>query len=339
MASRMYFWRATAAIGMSLISTPAPAKQKPQAQPIIDMHVHAMRRTLTSPLTVCTGDQAVVYPALDPARPTPAQNLELCTHPVTSALNPTELRDRTLAELGANNVRRAVIIAEPAALADWTKRAPALVIPASWPSDESAAALAELARAHAAGRVAIFAEIGTQYAGERADDPKFEPFWDLAERLDVPAGIHLGDGMPRDGSDPDDKYLAALTSPFQLEAVLIKHPRLRLYVMHAASPLIDEMIAMLYRYPSLYVDVAAIDWSVPRPRFYDELKRLTDAGFSKRILFGSDQTIFPQAIGIAIKTINEAPFLTPEQKRDILYDNAARFLRLTPEEIARDHAR
>jgi len=68
------------------------------------------------------------------------------------------------------------------------------------------------------------------------------------------------------------------------------------------------------------------------------LKRLVDAGFSKRILFGSDQTIWPQAIGLAIESIEEAPFLTAEQKRDIFYNNSARFLRLTKEQIAADHA-
>ena len=35
--------------------------------------------------------------------------------------------------------------------------------------------------------------------------------------------------------------------------------------------------------------------------------------------------------------IEEAPFLSEEQKRDILYDNAARFLRLSDEEIAAHH--
>jgi len=70
-----------------------------------------------------------------------------------------------------------------------------------------------------------------------------------------------------------------------------------------------------------------------------KLKRLVDGGFSKRIMFGSDQTAWPQAIGLAIRTIEQAPFLTATQKRDILYNNAARFLRLTKEQIARDHAR
>jgi uncharacterized protein len=38
--------------------------------------------------------------------------------------------------------------------------------------------------------------------------------------------------------------------------------------------------------------------------------------------------IWPQTIGLAIETIDSADFLTEEQKRDILYNNAVRFLRL-----------
>jgi predicted TIM-barrel fold metal-dependent hydrolase len=37
--------------------------------------------------------------------------------------------------------------------------------------------------------------------------------------------------------------------------------------------------------------------------------------------------------------IEEAPFLNSAQKRDILYNNAARFLRLPQAEIDRHHGR
>jgi hypothetical protein len=48
--------------------------------------------------------------------------------------------------------------------------------------------------------------------------------------------------------------------------------------------------------------------------------------------------IWPQAIDRAIQSIEEAPFLTESQKRDIFYNNAARFLRLSDEDIRRHHA-
>lgn len=63
-----------------------------------------------------------------------------------------------------------------------------------------------------------------------------------------------------------------------------------------------------------------------------------EAGYGDRVMFGSDQMIWPGIIGPSVQAIEEAPFLTEAQKRDILYHNAARFLRLSPETIARHHA-
>jgi hypothetical protein len=45
-------------------------------------------------------------------------------------------------------------------------------------------------------------------------------------------------------------------------------------------------------------------------------------------MFGSDQMVWPETIEYGIRVIEEAPFLSDQQKRDILYNNAARFLRL-----------
>jgi uncharacterized protein len=116
--------------------------------------------------------------------------------------------------------------------------------------------------------------------------------------------------------------------PLLLEDVLVRHPRVRIYVMHFGSPFVDNMIALLYSYPQVYVDIAQNDWGFPRKHFYSQLRRLVDAGFEKRIMFGSDQMIWPETIDLPIETIQSADFLSEEQKRDILYNNAVRFLRL-----------
>jgi hypothetical protein len=108
--------------------------------------------------------------------------------------------------------------------------------------------------------------------------------------------------------------------------------------MHYASPLVDEMIAMMFTYPNLYVDISCNNWGFPRSQFHDELKRMVDAGFEKRIMWGSDQMIWPGAIAEGIEAVETASFLSEGQKRDIFYNNAARFLRLTEAEIAVDHA-
>jgi predicted TIM-barrel fold metal-dependent hydrolase len=83
------------------------------------------------------------------------------------------------------------------------------------------------------------------------------------------------------------------------------------------------------RQPQVYVDTAVIDYTQPRAEFHRYLRRLVEAGYGDRILFGSDQMVWPKSIGPAIASITSATFLTSAQKRAILHDNAVRFLRLS----------
>ncbi len=45
-------------------------------------------------------------------------------------------------------------------------------------------------------------------------------------------------------------------------------------------------------------------------------------------MFGTDQMNWPKLMATSISVIQNADYLTPQQKRDILYNNAARFLRI-----------
>ncbi len=305
--------------------------------PIIDMHVHADMRTRDRPVETCPSDQPIVYPAIDPVTAASDAPTVLCPRPIQSVLNGDQLRSATIAELRKAGVVRAVLIGAPAVLDRWQGQARGLFIAATAPQEVKPSSIASLRALATSGKIKIFAEVSVQYAGIRADDPRNDTFWSLAEELDIPVAIHLGEGTPLIGKEVGGPYRASLTSPFQLEEVLKKHPRLRIWVMHAASPLTDEMIAMLGTYPSLYVDIAANNWSMPRAQFYAQLRKFVEAGFVERIMFGSDQTLFPQAVELAVRSVQDAPFLSAEQKRDIFYNNAARFLRLTKEQIAADH--
>ena len=53
-----------------------------------------------------------------------------------------------------------------------------------------------------------------------------------------------------------------------------------------------------------------------------------DAGFEDRVMFGTDQVLWPKLMPYSISIIQNADYLTPEQECDIFYNNAARFLRL-----------
>lgn len=281
--------------------------------PIIDMHLHAY-------------DLSV-----EPGAPEPLSG-------VRAAESTEDLQVKTLAALDTYNVVLAVTsgprahayrVAAPKRIIEGIgKLAPDYGIP-----------LDSLRKLFTTGRYQALAEFAPQYDGLAPNAPELEPYFALAEELDVPFGIHIGLGPPGAAYVGRPKYRMALSDPLLLEDVLIRHPNLRLYVMHAGWPFIDEMIGLLYAHPQVYIDIAVINWVLPRAEFHRYLKRLVEAGYANRIMFGSDQMNWPKAIGLAIEAVESAPFLGEQQKRDIFYNNAARFLRLSEEEIARHHGK
>ena len=217
---------------------------------------------------------------------------------------------------------------------DWQTRAPDRL----WAGARRTESLRSIRRRIESGSYRAIAEFAPQYDGLAPDDPSLEPFFALAEELDVPLGIHMGPGPPGAAYRGTPGYRMGLSDPLLLEDVLIRHPKLRLYVMHAGWPMLDEMIGLLHAHPQVYVGLGVIDWALPAAEFHHYLARLVGAGYAGRILFGSDQMEAYGAIEAAIQRIRSADYLSEEQKRAILYDNAARFLRLSEEEIARHHA-
>jgi hypothetical protein len=82
-------------------------------------------------------------------------------------------------------------------------------------------------------------------------------------------------------------------------------------------------------YPQVYADLGVLNWgAIPREDFHNYLRALVRFGFGKRLMIGSDQMVWPEAIGMAVEGIESASFLTAEQERDIFYNNAMRFFRL-----------
>ena len=312
---------AIACISVILFAATARAQEPP---PIIDVHVHAMSASFYGPppIALCASD--LVIAPRDPRDSYALKDVAICASPLQSALTTDAQMNQTLAIMRRYNV--VAVVGGPRALVQrWKAAAPDRVIPAAGavPPDS-------LRRWTADSSVKVLAELTFQYAGVAPTDSIPESYFALAEALDIPVGLHVGPGPPGAAYVGTPKYRASLSNPLLLEEVLLRHPRLRLYVMHAGWPMGDQMIALLYAHPQVYVDVGVIDWFLPRKAFYAYLQRLTDAGFGKRIMFGSDQMIWPEAMQRAIETVQEAPFLGESQKRDILYNNAARFLRLGP---------
>jgi predicted TIM-barrel fold metal-dependent hydrolase len=185
-----------------------------------------------------------------------------------------------------------------------------------------------LRREFESGRVRVLGELGLSYLGLTPNDPKLEPYLALAERFDIPVALHTGAGPPRAPYEGAPKSRVALGNPLLLEEVLVRHPKLRVYLMHAGEPWFEGTVAIMTTYPQVYADLGVLDWVYPPDVFYEYLQRLIRRGLGKQLMFGSDQMVWPEMIGRAIATIESAPGLTESQSRDILHNNAARFLRL-----------
>lgn len=108
--------------------------------------------------------------------------------------------------------------------------------------------------------------------------------------------------------------------------------------MHGGWPYLEDLKALMYAYPNVYVDIAVLNWILPQAEFHNYIRSLTDAGFGDRILFGTDQIVWPDTIDEAVESVNSADFLTIKQKEDIFYNNAAKFLGLSAEETAKHKA-
>ncbi len=315
----------------------------PRPLPVIDMHLHATMAASNGPppLAMCTP-----FPVGLTWDPTGGplgdlfigvQKMPTCADPVWSPETDEALMRETLDALERLNVYG--ITSGPASLVRmWRNESPERVIPAlTLQLGQGQVPLDTLRAMHARGDLAVLGEVTTQYQGIHPADEALAPYWALAEELDIPVGIHVGTGPPGVAYMGADGYRGSLHSALTMEEVLVRHPRLRVYLMHAGFPMLDDALTLLYAHPQVYVDVGVIVFTQPRPAFYRFLQGLVDAGFGERILFGSDQMVWPGVIERSIAVIEEAPFLNEQQKRDILYNNAARFLRLSEEEVARHH--
>lgn len=313
--------------------------------PIIDMHIHARRLgPIVGADALCA--PPVAMPRWDNSKPIDSGlHLPGCENPLAPAASGEQVMRDTLAVMESRNII-AMASGEPEDIARWRAASPnrilrgldLRIVPGSQSSRFHSRTPDEVRALYKSGAFEILGEVMAQYEGVAPDDPRLDPYWALAEELDIPVAIHLGPGGGGDAYSGAPLYLAANSNPLRLEPVLIRHPRLRLYIMHAGYPFIDSLLALMEAHPHVYVDIAAIDGTEPRAAFYNFLRQMIDAGFGDRIMFGTDQGVWPGLIERCIDAIEKAPFLSAPQKRDILYNNAARFLRLSKAEIARQNA-
>jgi len=298
-------------LGSSIPAEPAQAQDRSQTQDapqqdrrIIDVHLHAL------PLGAfpAGADSLVGYERSESTEAVMRQTVD---------------------QLRRFGVTQAITSGTPELLAEYKEAAPGRIIRSLWvpiglTGDDLRAYLDSLTVWHDEGRFQVIGEVLTQYSGIAPSDSILDPLWSFAEREGVPVGIHINDLPP---TCPDS--FSDGCTPRAMEGVLAEHPDLKVYVMHAGYPHLEDMTRLLDAYPQVYVGAT---FTRPKSEEYVRyLKGLVEAGHADRIMFGSDQMVWPELIGDFVRTIEHADFLSGAQKQAIFYDNAARFFGLETE--------
>jgi predicted TIM-barrel fold metal-dependent hydrolase len=305
-------------IVLALLFAMAPAQNTgPYRGPIVDVHLHAQT------------NESLAQPAPNPA---------------TGQLSPKTAEEhmtRSLAIMKERNVVLGVVSGSSVAdVEPWEAAAPDRVLRGIGLDDPSQFIKPEeLDRLFREKKLDAFGEVAAQYAGYSPSDPAFDAYWAVAAKHGVPVGIHTGGGPPGTPYTCCPKFRLALGDPLLLEDLLVKHPKLKVYVMHAGGFFPDNALMLMTMYQHVYVDIGALSWTpIAGDLLEPFLKEAKRRRLLDRVLFGSDQMRWPEAIALAIDRVNRLDFLTVDEKQDIFYDNAAKFLGLTAEEIARHHS-
>lgn len=254
-----------------------------------------------------------------------------CTELLEPSKTPEEYMQAVLAEYERLNVT-AVVMGDQKSVQKWKEAAPARIIPGTSFEIGNGGGkylpVEELRTAFTTGGFKVMGEVGLQYEGLSPSDPSVDQYFALAEELDIPVGIHMGTGGSGRANIAMPRFRGSMGNPLLLEDLLARHPKLRLWIMHAGYPMIEPLLTLLQANAYVYVDVAGLIWSYPLKEVHSYIQRIVEAGFEDRVMFGTDQLIWPKLMATSIGVIEGATYLTPQQKRDILYNNAARFLRL-----------
>ena len=208
-----------------------------------------------------------------------------------------------------------------------------------FPETEGWADLAWLEGEIVAGRIQALHELAPNYYGISANNPRLDPYWALAAKYDLPVGIHTQRGpgpngkftsRANPGCCPD--YDPEMGNPALLRPVLDRYPGLRVWIQHVGSgrggdvtaPFWDETLALLADYPNVYLDLSITNAAMPANQYEAALAKLVAAGFEDRIMYGSDGL----PVTTTLERLAAIDWLSEEQKRAILHDNAARFFRV-----------
>jgi hypothetical protein len=301
--------------------------QKVTHLPVIDMHIHVSKvnpNVIRGPL--CPWFLSDM-PGADPNDNVGFGDIinSDCLDPLPAATSDEELKNEIVKRIIEKNMTL-VAFGDPEVIRSWMSEVPeGRIIPGISPGNLS---VEQFRDSLESGFYKYMSEVAPQYSGMSPSDMSLDPYFAVAEELGIPAGIHMGTGGNGMANITRSTFRASLGDPFLLEDLLARHPKLKICVQHAGYPMFEHMIALMGANAYVYVDISGMIWSYPLDEVHSYIKRLVQAGFGKRILYGTDFMTWPRMIETSMGVIEHARYLSEDQKRDILFNNAARFFRL-----------
>ncbi len=301
-----------------------PAKTK--HLPIIDVHVHTMNVRPNTP-DMCPWFLSNM-PGGDPNEKMTFSFSGDCANPLKAAQSDAELQAAVLETMERLNMTL-VAFSNAEVLHKWYKAAPkGRIIPGIGVSSSKEMTVQAFKDSLSNGFYKVMSEVAPQYQGMSPSDMSLDAYFAVAEELNIPVGIHMGTGGNGMANITQPKFRASLGNPLLLEDLLARHPKLKIWVQHAGYPMIDELLALMGANAYVYCDISGMIWSYPLDEIHAYIKRIVQAGFGKRIMYGTDFMMYPKLFETSIGVIENAQYLSFDQKRDILFNNAVRFFHL-----------
>jgi len=246
---------------------------------------------------------------------------------LASSKTAKEHLQQTILKMNQNKIKYAVICGRIESIALYTS-ADKRFIPAYQDYDDTLLPIQKFEEFVKTGKIKVFGEVMAVYKGKTLADSSYQPYLAICEKYGIPIAYHSGGSFPNAQQFGWPKYRITLGDPFLIEEVLVKYPKLKVYLMHAGENFYENTLRMMDGYPNLYADLGVEMWLHPMTKDFAVkfLKSAKEYGILDRVMFGSDQMVWPEAITSSINFLNALDFLTKEEKQKIFYDNAKKFL-------------
>jgi uncharacterized protein len=150
------------------------------------------------------------------------------------------------------------------------------------------------------------------------DHARWYPFYAKCVELDIPVQMQVGQSLIY----TPEQRLRSVGRPITLDAVACDFQELKLVGIHVGIPWTDEMIAMAWKHPNVYIGCDAHSPRYWPPAFVHYINSFGQ----DKVLFGTDYPVLDFA---RTREEIEALNLREEPKRKLLRDNALRIYKLT----------